>query len=298
VFFWAAAVVAAGSVSADTTPESSPDVLVSGNKSVVRYDADNPFWYPWPHRQSICTSFYVSSRTRAAHQLVITSSGLGAATFKEEPSSTGYQCPNSNAAEQSHLVLPSLEGTTRILMRLPASDLPEAGNSIEGKIIVATNNQKPLEIPIKFENPSSHFRTAWLWVWGILLPGGITFGFGYLAAVANGWLATRRTERQTFEKYRDANYVKLDRFFTGPYTVSQEKSQKDDLEFARAIRAALVKEQLLAEMPRYSRRKLEKQIRLHNREKIKSLLAKLFPDWRDKINEPANQQQPAADDNP
>lgn len=273
-------------VRADTPgADAFPDILVSENKSVLRYEADYPFWYPWTRKQSICTSFYVSSRMPTVQEVVITSSGLGTATFKEEASPTNG-CPDSNRDEQSQLVLQTLVGTKRILMRVAANDLPDLGNAIDGKIIVASANQKPQEIPIKLENPSSQIRTAWLWVWGILIPGAITFGFGYLAAVLNNRFSTRRAEWQEFKKYQDVNYNKLEGFFTGPYAVSQENNREDDPAFSRAIRAALIKAELLAALPRSGRRKLEKQIRIHNRAKIKLRLAKLFPDWETEINKP------------
>lgn len=290
---WLASALVANIHADSNSSDSFPDVLVSGNKSLLRYDADYPFWYPVSRKQRVCTSFYVSSRAAAVAQVIITSSGLGAVTF-EAPAPTTQGCPDSSPGEQFQLMLPTLEGTRKILMRVAADDVPTMGNAVEGRIIVASAKQKPQEIPIKLENPASPFRTAWLWVWGILIPGGITFGFGYLAAVASNWFSTRRSETQAFEKYRDTNYPKLDSFFTGVYKVCEEKPS--DRAFASSLRSELIKDELLVNLPRYQRRKLEKQIRQSNRAKLKLLLAQLFPEWEAQINAPKEHQEQTGND--
>ena len=164
-------------------------------------------------------------------------------------------------------------------MRVPGNEVPELGNTIEGKILVVTPKQKPQEISIKVENPTSAFRTAWLWVWGIVIPGGITFVFGYVAVVASNWYTTRRTESDAFRKYKDENYGVLEGLFTGPYAVSEEQSE-DDRAFAEAVRSDLIREKVFAALPRRERRRLEKTLAKCNRPRIKAVLVTLFPEWR------------------
>jgi hypothetical protein len=220
---------------------------------------------------------------------MITSAGLGLATFKvDEAGVNSTRCPTATEGEQSHLLLPVLDGTKRIVMRIPGNEVPELGNAIEGKILVATPKQKPQEIPIKVENPTSAFRTAWLWVWGILVPGAITFVFGYAAVVANNWYMSRKTESDAFRKYKDDNYRALEGFFNGgPYAVSEEHSP-DGRTFAEAVRGDLSKAKILAALPRRERSKLEKTLSECDRARIKAVLVALFPEWRESISAAKN----------
>lgn len=264
-------------------PDSGPDVLVSENRSVLQYASGYTDWNPFGNRDGICTSFYVLPHADAVQRVMITSTGLGLATFKVDEGGAGSGgCPKSTDGEQSHLLLPMLDTSKRILIRIPGNEVPELGNAIEGKILVVTPKQKPQEVPIKVENPASAFRTAWLWVWGILVPGAITFVFGYAAVVANNWYMNRKTQSDVFRKYKDDNYSKLKDFFTGPYAISVRDSA-DDRTFAQAVRDDLTNEALLTALPGHKRRKLERLLGKCNGRGIKAVLVALFPEWKDAI---------------
>jgi hypothetical protein len=275
---------AAGTPSPTPTPDTAPEVLVSENRSVLQYPSGYADWNPFNTKDSICTWFQVSPHGDAVQHVVITSSGLGEVTFRvDEAGGGGGRCPTTTEGEQSQVLLPLLDRTRKILMRVPGNEVPELGDTIEGKILVATPKQKPQEIPIKVANPTSAFRTAWLWVWGIVIPGAITFLFGYLAVVANNWYTGRKTESDAFRKYKDENHGALEGFFTGPYAISDEKSE-DDRTFAEAVRGDLMKEKILAALPKPKRRKLEKMLGRCDRQRIKAVLIALFPEWQDAIS--------------
>lgn len=284
-------VMANGALGASAGGEAAevPEVLVTQNRSILRYSPGYWSWNPFHHNESLCTTFYVSSRNGEVKDVAITSTGLGLVKFKlDEPAFSGSGCPTSTEGEHLQLLIPTLNASRRILMRVPGNELPELGNSIEGKILVVNPKQKPQEIPFKVDNPSSSFRTAWLWFWGILIPAALTFSFGYLAVVANNWFTTRKTDSENFRKYKDENRDKLEKFFTGPYAVTLGL-QKDDA-FAQGVLSDLMSEKVLAALPKHKRRKLEKEISRCSRTQIMKALAELFPEWKAKISSLTSEQ--------
>lgn len=182
----------------------------------------------------------------------------------------------------------SLDQQERVIgVRVPVGLVQQAGNVIEGKIIVDQPLPKPIEIPLKIERPPDPFSTGFQWFIGIAVPAGLSFILGYGASKLNSRFSSRTEQLKKFAHYKDKDYDALNAFFTNFYpTLYQDPV--DAKRLAADLNRELRRKNILGELPHKERKKLEQALALCQQEQIKKSLSALFKDWKDSIENPTS----------
>jgi hypothetical protein len=179
-----------------------------------------------------------------------------------------------------------------IAARVPVGLVQQAGNTVEGMIIVQEPLQKPQEIPLRVERPADPFNTGLQWFAGIALPALVSFGLGYGASKLNTKLSSRTDQQKSFTDFKDDEYGVLDAFFTTFYPAAYMTYPNDETKRARELVKEMRSKGILRHIPHKERKKLEQALESCKEEQIKKKLLELFKDWKAEIEQP-NQGQDA-----
>jgi hypothetical protein len=174
-------------------------------------------------------------------------------------------------------------------VRLPIGLVQQAGNTVEGKIIVNEPLQKPLEIPLKIERPPDPFSTGFQWFIGIAVPAGLSFLLGYGASKLNTRFSSRTEQQKKFADYKDTEYEVLNTFFTAFYPALYQEPV-DTKRLAEDLNREMRRKNILGQIPQKERKKLEQALVLCRQEQIKKCLSSLFKDWKESIENPNPQK--------
>lgn len=162
----------------------------------------------------------------------------------------------------------------RIAVRIPADLVPQAGGSIEGKIIVLEPQQKPLEVPLKIQRASQPILLkGFQWFFSVAIPVGL----GFLATKVNSEIVSRGQYEEKFNTFKRQQKEMLDKFFSGFYVELDKKYQQDNDNFVSLLELELENKDILKYIPPHKSKKLYKVLNQNQREKINQELIKLFP---------------------
>jgi hypothetical protein len=170
---------------------------------------------------------------------------------------------------------------------LPMDLLPRGSTSTEGKIVVLTANAKPVEAALRIEHPLPLLLTSFQWFWAILIPAAVGAILAYAGTRLTSSWSARNAAVTAFTKFKDEHYALLSDFFMAFYKVA---SEKPDSEFVQAINMELRARDILPAVARRERKKLEKALLRANSKRVKDYLGKLFPEWRQCLEEKGGQE--------
>lgn len=294
----------AGEKKEEETP-GEPEVVVTGNLGAVRYSPlllDNLPFLEKNNKNVVC--FSVRSMLAPVSGAKVAATGLGDVEFGLLDA--GSKCPSRPSQGVATLALPELkpDADTRVWMRFPENVIGNTGDSIEGNILILEPKKKNLEVPLKIQSPTwSSLFTALLWGIGVIIPAGIGLLSVYLGNIWFGVWQERRAERGKLEAFITDKYPALQVLFKDhlPTVMGNE-----DKVFSENISTALDARGIMEVIPAAEREKLRAAIARCQRDQIRKLLAKLFPDWKENIKgtarvatvELGTKQQPPRDKEP
>lgn len=273
-----------------TAPASAPGargdaLLVTGLPSLVEYpstliglilDSD-----------PVCMSFWVRSLGQATPLLRLTSAGMGGARLLDL---TGKQadpnCTVNEAVATTSISLANVIDEERpVLLILPATAFPGATGGAKGKLLLLRAGMPPSEVPISVRREDyAPFVKAFLWFWGIAIPAAMAAGFGLLVYGVQKRLDSKSNERDTLEKLRRDEDGELKKFFEGIYQTTMVL--EDDALYLSTMERELGATRIVFDLPRKTRERLLAALRQPDRAKLKSELAKAFPNYQVLIRKP------------
>jgi hypothetical protein len=218
----------------------------------------------------------VAARKGTLSNTIITSAGLGPAQF-----SVADLKSSSGPATALLLPIVSVAGV-RLTLCIDANLVAYPGDSLDGKILVLINDERPIETSIRVDKPvTDPPSAAFLWFVALCIPALLTA----IVALITSRVAERRKQLARFSRYQDIAHSQLKDFFTTHYGTLYTQHEKDAL-FADALEVALREQRIWLRIPDRERRRLVKDLRCARRERIRRLLTKLFDDWRKDIDNP------------
>jgi hypothetical protein len=191
----------AKNLQADTSKkqqEGPQTVIVSAIPGVLRLTKF------WKSEDYVCADFYVRAVKHPVTEVLITSTGLGQATFSLPFNSILTECAKANSKESIVMNLRDLDCNARkVRLRLPRVSFPETGSVVEAKILVFVPPKESIEIPLRLEGQTaSSFLTAATWFLGIFIPTLMTGLLGYLWYILQKQWDARSAEQSAFEQYK------------------------------------------------------------------------------------------------
>jgi hypothetical protein len=196
---------------------------------------------------------------------------------------TGGGWTNSFGCWQTMLTLPLDNNEKVIGVRIPVGLVKQPGNAVEGQLVVDEALHKPLEIPLRIENPSDPISTGFQWFFGIAIPALLSVAIGYLALKVNTKVSSRSAQVSKFATFKDEQYDVLDSFFTNFYPGSYQASPNNPKALTKALRTEMRKQNILANIPNRERKRLELALRLCDEPEFQKSLTTLFIEWRQVI---------------
>ncbi len=283
------------------TPDSN--LIVFANNTVlldsppfVLFQLGSKAEYLWT-----CFSLRLKPSTVQNVNVSITATGLGQAAFAYEDlksnisnnpavedapepickvfrgSSKGWTQNFSHWSQFLELSLDRQE-SKRIALRIPVDLVPQAGSSVEGKIIIIEPQRKPLEVPIEIQRASdSIIVIGFQWFFSVAFPALLTAGLAFLATQVNSEMTLRREQEEKFNNFKRERKKMLDDFFSGFYSELDRKHTEDDDNFVILLKHELENQEILQHIPLHKSKKLSEALNQNRPEEIKQELSKLFP---------------------
>jgi len=278
-FYYSAILAAIFSLASGKAAEDAtvPPVIIAENFATVSFPSS--IWPFSPSKRWVQTTFAVRSVSQPKKSIWITSSGLGDTTFVVD----GV----AGASPQRFLQTEVDETGKHIRAALPMDLLPRGSTSAEGKIVVLTANAKPVEAALKIEHPLPLLLTSFQWFWAILIPGAVGAILAYAGTRLTSSWSARNAAITAFTQFKDDHHQVLSDFFTAFYRAASEKS---DSEFIQVMNMELRAKKILPAVARRERKKLEKALLRANSKRVKDCLGKLFPEWRQYLEEKVGQE--------
>lgn len=207
----------------------------------------------------------------------MTTAGLGQTTLAVEQGGASTDCSTELAVEHSLFRLPGVPPNgVDLRVRVPADLVPEAGMTVEGKIVVLVPAYDPLELPLKVTKVASAGAAASGWVLGIVVPALLTAALAYFGHKwTNAWSARRKLEEE-FIAYKDQKFEDLRRFFTIFYPTIYLGATPDVQPLAEELRS----QHIIDRIPYRIRRRLETALARSDVTGTVAALGDAFPHWK------------------
>lgn len=256
-----------------------PPVIVASYASVLHirtWPLTSGLFF-WAGASHLCTGVTVWPASPSVSDVRMVTTGLGRATLGQEQAGASTDCDKPLPAEGPQLLVASLppDGIS-LRVRVPADLVPEAGTTVEGKIVVIVPSYEALELPLKVTSVASAGATATGWVLGIVVPALLTAGLAYFGHKATTAWTARRKEEEDFLTFKDQNFEELGRLFTNLYPTIYDSDSPDLQTLAEELRS----KHFIDHIPRRIRRELETALARSDVSGTLSALGNAFSHWK------------------
>jgi hypothetical protein len=267
-------------------PVDEPVAVIAGTPASLRL---GPTWFELVPQDFLCAEFSVRAENSPVSGALLTSTGLGDATFSTITGQRAPSCDVETASEQAVLRLDNVDQAgQRVRLRVPRAAFPDSLGVVDGRLRVYVAQQPPSDTPLRLENPYPSFLgillTASAWIPGVALPALLTL---YLTRRLWLWQKSwekNDSDRAKFQAFVNGHWNELDVFFTTHLANMYKEYGPDEQPFADQLYEYLRVHDWLEPIPQNRRDELRVALSDHSVPNIVRLIESLFPTWRHQID--------------
>jgi len=247
------------------------EVILVGSPSLIR--VPNP-WL-WGKLEEPCAVFRVEADT-SVNSLDLYTTGLGRTLLIVTNIDQSTSCPAGGSLRITIKKDANANLGSFVVIKVDSQALSAPGTSILGTVVAQGGTKKLSEFALKVERPPrEELWAAGLWTLGVIIPAGLTFGFGQLIVR----LTALQKEKNDFRDYRLANITTIHEFFSKVDTVIRAPQQHP----GETVYEFIVANGVFTKMTRRGVRKLSAACVSDDIAEIIRALKKLFPEFEQPV---------------